>query len=349
MISHTNNAKPFLRALGGETLVPPPFWLMRQAGRYLPEYRELRGRAGSFLDLCYNPEMAAEVTLQPIRRFAMDAAILFADILLVPQALGMELSFDTGHGPRLGRLETAADVAKLSTADLHEHLGPVYRTVERVSAELPPAVALIGFAGAPWTVATYMVEGGSSREFTRTKAWARDDPGGFGQLIDIVVEATTAYLIEQVRHGAEAVQIFDSWAGALDGEDLAAWCYGPTRAIVDGFREACPDVPIIGFPRGIGERMAEYVVETGVNAVSIDTGIDTGWAAATLQPRCTVQGNLDPELLLAGGGAMVDAVVAILEALGRGPFVFNLGHGVLPPTPPENVALLAKTLRAWRP
>ena len=345
----SNTVKPLLRALHGEAMMPPPVWLMRQAGRYLPEYQELRREAGSFLKLCYTPALAAEVTLQPVGRFAMDAAILFSDILVVPDALGAEVSFVEGEGPKLLPLRNAADVEALRPGGVAEHLAPVYETVARVRRALPAGVALIGFAGAPWTVATYMVEGGSSRDFAVAKAWAFGDPDGFQRLIDRLVDATIEYLVGQVEHGAEAIQLFDSWAGVLPESAFQRWCVAPARAIADGLRAACPGVPLIGFPRGAGVMTRGYVEATGVDAVGIDSALPVDWAARVLQPHCAVQGNLDPVSLLIGGAQMEAAAGAILEALAGGPFVFNLGHGILPATPPENVARLLEIVRAWRP
>jgi len=339
------SAKPFLRALAGETLARPPVWLMRQAGRYLPEYRALRAKAGSFLDLCYTPELAAEVTLQPIRRYGFDAAILFSDILVVPHALGQALDYVEGEGPKLEPVTDAAGIARLSAGRLHEVLGPVYETVGRVKAQLPPETALIGFAGAPWTVATYMVEGGGSKEYAAVKGLAYGAPETFARLIDLLVEATSAYLLRQIEAGAEAVQLFDSWAGVLPEPEFERWVVQPTRRIVEAVRSGAPDVPVIGFPRGAGLLYERYLAGTGVDAVGLDTTVPPGWAARALQPKAAVQGNLDPVFLAAGGAAMIRAADAIVEALGRGPFVFNLGHGVLQKTPPEHVAALLRHLR----
>ncbi len=341
--------KPLIRALRGEPGMPPPLWLMRQAGRYLPEYRELRRRAGSFLELCYNPALAAEVTLQPITRFGMDAAILFSDILVLPDALGAEVSFIEGEGPRITPLRNAADIDALRLDRIEDHLAPVYETVERVAGELPEAAALIGFAGAPWTVATYMIEGGSSRDFAAVRGWAIRDPASFQRLIDILVAATVEYLVTQLRHGAEVLQVFDSWAGILPESEFRRWSIKPMKAIVEGVRAAYPDAPIIGFPRGAGVMMRDYVTETGVDGVSIDSAMPAKWAALTLQPLCAVQGNFDPLCLLAGGERMIEETIAILEALAGGPFIFNLGHGVVPATPPQHVARLVETVRGWRP
>ncbi len=318
---------------------------MRQAGRYLPEYRRLRERAGSFLDLCYTPSLAAEATLQPVRRFGMDAAILFSDILVVPHALGLELAFVEGEGPRLSPVRQGDALPVFDPEAMVDRLAPVYETVERVAASLPSEVALIGFAGAPWTVATYMVEGGASRDFAEVKRWAYGDEAGFARLIDVVVRATAAHLIAQIRRGAEAVQVFDSWAGVLPESAFRRWVIAPTRALVAMVREACGAVPIIGFPRGAGLMIEAYGDETGVDAVSLDATAPPEWAAATVQKRRAVQGNLDPVMLLVGGAAMDRAIDSLVETLGGGAYVFNLGHGVLPQTPPENVARLVARVR----
>jgi uroporphyrinogen decarboxylase len=335
--------KPLLRALRGERLEKPPWWLMRQAGRYLPEYRALRAQARDFVDFCLNPALAAEATLQPVRRFGMDAAIIFADILLVPQALGQKLSFGD-DGPRLEPLEETTGIKGLRLKGAMSHLEPVCETVRCSHAALPAETALIGFAGAPWTVATYMVEGGGSRDFQRIKSWAYRDPSGFQALIDLLTETTIGYLSVQISAGAEVVQLFDSWAGVLPEEDFARWVIAPTRRITAELGKHFPEVPIIGFPRGAGLLYERYAIETGINAVSLDTTVPTGFARERLQSRLAVQGNLDPVLLLVGGGALEQAVVDLRAVLVGGPFVFNLGHGVLPQTPPENVAALARLL-----
>ncbi len=340
--------KRLVRALRGQSQTPPPVWLMRQAGRYLPEYGELRRQAGSFLSLCYTPELAVEVTLQPVKRFGMDAAILFSDILVVPDALGVEVTFGNGNGPCLTPVRTLRDVAALRPERMHHHLAPVYDAAERAAQALPEGVALIGFAGAPWTIACYMVEG-SGGAFTAAKLWAFGEPEEFQRLIDVLVEATAEHLIEQVRHGAEAVQLFDSWAGILPSSEFERWCIAPTRSVVQRFKAIWPDVPVIGFPRGTGCMLRRYAEATGVDAVSVDSGVSAEWAARELQPRWAVQGNLDPVYLLVGGTELTGRIRAILDALGDGPFVFNLGHGVLPGTPPGNVALLVEAVRAWRP
>ena len=342
-----NRTKPFLSALRGEVLPVPPFWLMRQAGRYLPEYRSLRAKAGSFLDLCFTPEFAVEVTLQPLRRFGMDAAILFSDILVVPYALGQPLDYVEGGGPKLEPVRSASDLARLERKHLHDRLSPIYETVRGVKGALPDGVALIGFAGSPWTVAAYMVEGGGSKEFAHVKRWAFADPVGFAVLIDLLTDATYDYLAAQIEAGAEAVQLFDSWAGVLPAEAFVRWVIEPTRRIADRLKASYPDVPIIGFPRTAGLMYRAYADESGVDAVGLDSAVPLGWAARELQPRLPVQGNLDPVALVAGGAALDRAAEAVLTALAGGPFVFNLGHGVMQTTPPEHVAQLTATIRRW--
>ena len=338
--------KLFLRALAGDIQAVPPIWLMRQAGRYLPEYRALRAEAGGFLDLCYDPPKAAEVTLQPIRRFDLDAAILFADILLIPQALGQSLRFAEGEGPILEPIRDGKSLASLSLEGLHKRLEPVYETVERVSGALDTTTALIGFAGAPWTVATYMVEGGGSRNFEHTKVWAFNDPETFGQLINIITEATIAYLSRQIDAGAEAVQLFDTWASALPETLFARWCIEPAQRIVSALRETHPNIPIIGFPRGAGVALIDYASQTGVQGIGLDSAVPAAWARQEIQSQCTVQGNLDPLMLVAGGTAMTNEARRIVTALKNGPFIFNLGHGILPQTPPDHVAELVAAVRS---
>ena len=339
-----DNASRLMRALAGEAVTPPPWWLMRQAGRYLPEYRALRARAGTFVDFCLTPTLAAEATLQPVRRFGMDAAILFSDILLVAQALGQRLDY-TEDGPVLLPIGTPSEVAQLRLGGI-SRLAPVYQTVRLARAALPAETALIGFAGAPWTVATYMVEGGASRDYRRVKEWAYRDPAGFGALIDLLVEATVCYLSEQIAAGADVVQLFDSWAGVLPEDAFARWVVGPTRDLVQRLKQRFPTVPIIGFPRGAGLLYERYAVESGVDALGLDTVMPLAFAGTRLQPRMPVQGNLDPVALLVGGAVLEQAVAAIRAVLEGGAFVFNLGHGVLPQTPPEHVAALADLLAA---
>ena len=343
--------KPLLSALRGERQATPPLWLMRQAGRYLPEYRRLRAKAENFIEFCHTPELAAEATLQPLRRFPLDAAILFSDILVVPHALGQSVWFEEGSGPRLEPISGRRDLSGLELAGLGERLAAVYQTVSRVrtalTAEGKHHTTLIGFAGAPWTVATYMVEGGSSRDFARTKAWAYGDPDGFQALIDLLVEATAEHLIRQVTAGAEVVQLFDSWAGVLPETHFERWVTAPTCAIVARLKTCCPSVPIIGFPRGAGPMYRSYRVDTGVDVLGLDTSVPLDWAAQELQRLGPVQGNLDPHLLVAGGAALEAEVRRILEAFADRPFVFNLGHGISPETSPDNVAALARLVHGW--
>lgn len=340
--------KPFLRALAGETVSPAPLWLMRQAGRYLPEYRQTRTQAGSFLDLCYNPDLAVEVTLQPLRRFGFDAAILFSDILVIPDALGQPVSFREGEGPALTPIRSARDLEALSLSGLHQHLAPVYRTVAGLKTAIPTTTALIGFAGAPWTVATYMIEGSGSKDFAAAKRMMWAEPTLFHRVMDLLVQATGDYLIAQIDAGAEAIQVFDTWAGALPEEEFRRFVIGPAKTLVERIHSQRPGIPVIGFPRGAGVLYRAFVDETGVDGVSLDSTVPLAWAAAELQPRCTVQGNLDPLLLLAGGDALDAGVDRVLTALGKGPFIFNLGHGITPPTPPDNVARLVERVRAWK-
>jgi uroporphyrinogen decarboxylase len=338
-ISPTASTKPLLRALAGEVSNRPPWWLMRQAGRYLPEYRALRAKAGDFITLCLTPKLAAEATLQPVRRFGMDAAILFSDILLVPRALGQRLSFEN-DGPRL---EPFSQIGQLDRPDF-DMLAPVAEAVRRVCADLPKTTALIGFAGAPWTVATYMIEGGTSRDFHRVKSFAYRDPPGFDVLIERITAATIDFLGLQIDAGTEVVQLFDSWAGVLSPDGFARWVVGPTKRIVAELKTRFSYVPVIGFPRGAGFSYERYVVETGVAAVGLDTATPIDFARDRLQPRVAVQGSLDPVLLAVGGDAMRAAVRELRRGLANGPYIFNLGHGVLPETPPEHVAELAQIL-----
>jgi uroporphyrinogen decarboxylase len=340
----------FLKPLSGEALSPPPIWLMRQAGRYLPEYRATRKEAGSFLDLCYNPKLAAEVTLQPIRRYGFDASILFSDILVVPDALGQSVRFEEGEGPKLDPIRDAAGLTRLNLERLHGHLAPVYETVARLRQDLPAETTLIGFCGAPWTVATYMVGGEGSSDQAHARGFAYRDPEGFGQLIDILVDASVDYLSRQIEAGVDVVQIFDSWAGSLPEDEFERWVIGPTMAIVAALGARHPGVPVIGFPRGASETLVQaFVSRTGVSGVSCDTSMPLS-SMRRLQDvnDVAVQGNLDPLLLVAGGAALDARVDAILETLGDKPFIFNLGHGIVPQTPPENVARLVERVRRQR-
>lgn len=343
----STHSKPvFLRALDGETLATPPLWLMRQAGRYLPEYRELRAKAGSFLALCYNPELAAEVTLQPIRRFGFDAAILFSDILVVPQALGQALWFAEGEGPRL---EPVADEERLRAIDGQadqDKLAPIIETVRRVRAALPGETAFIGFCGAPWTVATYMVAGRGTPDQGPAKELFTRDPDFFQRLIDRIVVSSIDYLNAQIEAGVDAVQIFDSWAGSLGPGEFERWCIAPTKRIVDGVRARHPRTRIIGFPRGAGALIPDYVTATGVDAVGLETDIDRAFARDAIQSLVPVQGHLDPLILRAGGPELEREVAAIRSVFGDKPFVFNLGHGILPDTPIAHVERLIAAVRA---
>jgi uroporphyrinogen decarboxylase len=320
---------------------------MRQAGRYLPEYRAVREKASGFLDMCLTPELAAEVTLQPLRRFPLDAAIIFSDILVIPHALGQKVTFEEGRGPVLEPLRTADDLGRLSALRVAEILAPVEAALRRVAGMLPEGAALIGFAGAPWTIASYMIEGGSSRDFTEVKRWAEGDPASFRRLIELLVEVTSEHLVRQVDAGAEALQIFDSWASALVERGLEEWALAPTTEIVRRVKAARPDVPIIVFPRGVGTQYAIYP-ESGCDALSLDPVVPLDWARRELQPRVALQGNLDPMLLVAGGEAMHEEATRILATLAGGPFVFNLGHGIVPQTPVEHVAELCALVHGWR-
>ena len=341
--------KTLLRVLKGETLAPPPVWLMRQAGRYLPEYREIRAEQPDFIEFCFKPDLAVEVTLQPIERFGFDAAILFSDILVVPHALGQHVWFEEGVGPRLEPIRDMQGLSQLSVHGLHETLQPVYETVRRLHENLPAGVALIGFAGAPWTVASYMIEGGSSHKFKAAKDWAKTAPKDFTRLIGLLVNATSDYLIAQAEAGAEVLQLFDSWAAVWKGEDLRRWCLKPAAEIIRRVKAAHPDVSVILFPRGVGAAYEDFAHESGADALSLDPSVPLAWARDTLQPHVCLQGNLDPQILVAGGETMRVAVTDILEVLGAGPFVFNLGHGIVPETPPEHVAELVTQVRAWTP
>jgi len=341
-------AKPLLRALGGERVAPPPIWLMRQAGRYLAEYRAMRTQAGSFMALCLDPALAAEVTLQPIRRFEFDAAILFSDILMVPHGLGQRVGFEDGIGPQLDALADGGALSRLSLAPLTTRLAPVYRAIELVRRELPETVALIGFAGAPWTVASYMIEGGPSEDYAKAKAWMTRDAAAFERLIALLVEATTMHLCAQAAAGAEALQLFDSWAGALAEPERRRWCLAPAAEIVARVKRRFPEVRIILFPRGAGSLYRDYAAVPGVDALSLDSTVELDWARDELQGKVALQGNLDPKLLVAGGSAMRAAVARILDRLADGRFVFNLGHGILPETPVAHVAALVAQVRAHR-
>jgi uroporphyrinogen decarboxylase len=335
--------KLLLSTLKGKKAEKTPLWLMRQAGRYLPEYRALRAEKGGFLAMAMNPPAAAEITLQPIRRFGFDGAILFSDILIVPWALGQDLAFEAGEGPRLS--PPLIDTALASLTRVPERLEPVYGAVEKVKAALPPETTFLGFAGSPWTVATYMVAGRGSKDQGDTRRMAYRDPEAFGEIIDAVAEMTVEYLSRQVEAGVEAVQLFDSWAGSLSPAQFERWVIAPNAAIVAGLKARHPDTPIIGFPKGAGGKLPAYARETGVDAVGIDETVDPDWAAANLPAGLPVQGNLDPLALIAGGEALESAARRILKSFADRPHVFNLGHGILPDTPIAHVEQLIALVR----
>ena len=335
--------KPLLAVLRGERRDPPPMWLMRQAGRYLPEYRALRASRGGFLDMAYDPEAAAEITLQPLRRFPFDAAILFSDILIVPHAIGQELTFVAGEGPRLA--PPLADASLDELQPVLERLEPIWATVRRVKAELSPQTTFLGFAGSPWTVATYMVAGQGSREQAEARRQAYQEPGKFDAIIRRIEQVTLDYLSGQVEAGVDAVQLFDSWAGSLAPAEFERWAIAPTARIVEAFRGRHPDTPIIGFPKGAGGKLRAYAAETGVDAIGLDETVDPVWAARELPPSLPVQGNLDPLALIAGGECLRNAVSHILDAFADRPHIFNLGHGIQQTTPIEHVEQLVALVK----
>jgi uroporphyrinogen decarboxylase len=340
--------KPFVDVLSGRRQAVPPIWMMRQAGRYLPEYRELRTKAGSFLDLCFSPELAAEVTLQPVRRFGFDAAIIFSDILVVPYALGREVRFEVGEGPRLDPLDTPDKIATLASEADFTKLEPVCEALSRVRAALSQATALIGFCGAPWTVATYMVAGKGTPDQAPARLLAYRHPEAFATIIDVLVETSIAYLIRQLEAGADALQIFDTWAGVLSPREFARWSVEPTRRIGGGVRKARPDAKIIGFPRGAGAQLPDYVAATGVDAVSIDWTAAPALIRERVQSKVAVQGNLDPLALIAGGAALDQAIDDVLANYASGRLIFNLGHGIQPETPIAHVEQMIARVRAYK-
>lgn len=338
--------KPLLRVLDKERMAVPPVWMMRQAGRYLPEYRAVREKAGGFLNLCFNPELAAEVTLQPVRRFGFDAAILFSDILVIPLALGRKVEFQAGEGPKLEPLADGKAIAAVSETIDAKVLAPVYETVAKVKAGLDDKTALIGFCGAPWTVATYMVAGEATPDQGPARLFAYRDPVNFQKLIDRLVRASIEYLVNQLKAGAECVQIFDTWAGVLGPDQFKRWCIEPTKKIVDGVRAKVPGAKIIGFPRGVGFLAWPYAEHTGVSAVGFDWTFDRISMADEFQREAIpVQGNVDPLALLAGGAALDREVDDVITTLGKGPLIFNLGHGILPETPIAHVEQMLKRVR----
>jgi uroporphyrinogen decarboxylase len=335
--------KALLSVLRGEKREKTPVWLMRQAGRYLPEYRALRADKGGFLNLVYDSDAAAEITLQPIRRFGFDGAILFSDILIVPYALGQDLAFEAGEGPRLS--PPLVDAALAGLRAVPERLEPIYRTVEKVKAALPPETTFLGFAGSAWTVATYMIAGRGSKEQAEARRYAYRDPAAFAEIVEAVADMTVDYLSGQVAAGVEAVQLFDSWAGSLSPAQFEQWVIAPNARIVSAFKARHPDVPVIGFPKGAGGKLGAYARETGVDAIGLDETVDPAWAAAELPKSLPVQGNLDPLALIAGGEALESAARRILSAFEDRPHVFNLGHGILPDTPIAHVEQLLGLLR----
>ena len=337
--------KKLLKSLQGYRQETPPIWLMRQAGRHLPEYLELRKKTETFLEFCYSPELAIEATLQPVKRYDLDAAILFSDILVIPDALGQEVNFIKGKGPKLMPIREMSDIHELSIEKIEDNLTPVFEAIAGVRAKLKSDKTLIGFSGAPWTLACYMVEGGGSKDFERTRIWAKTAPEEFNILIDLLTISISRYLVQKIKHGCDVIQIFDSWASVLDSEGFDKWVIRPTSKIIKNVREIYPDFPIIGFPRGAGVNYLRYHAETGVSGVSFDSGVPLTWIRDNIQANTTVQGNLDNTVLLAGGRQLDEQVSKIHKILGKGPFIFNLGHGVLPKTPIGNIERVINILR----
>jgi len=338
--------KPFLAALQGERAARPPIWLMRQAGRYLPEYREIRAQAPSFLDFCYSPKLAIEATLQPIRRFSFDAAILFCDILVMPDALGQSVSFEAGEGPRLAAVSDAEGIAKLRQAPDWDKLAPVFEAIAGIRAALPSETALIGFCGAPWTVASYMIAGRGTPDQGPARLFAYRERELFTALIDLLADASADYLIRQVQAGVEAVQIFDSWSGVLPAAEFERWCVAPLRRLAARFKASCPDTPVIAFPRGAETHLGRFADMPGLSAIGLDTAANPRMAASMLPERLTLQGNLDPLALIAGGRALDEAVDAVREGFAGRAHIFNLGHGILPETPIAHVERMLARIRA---
>ena len=340
--------KPLLDVLDHQPRIPPPIWLMRQAGRYLPEYRRVREKADDFLKLCFTPKLAAEVTLQPVRRFGFDAAILFSDILVIPHAFGQPVRFTVGEGPQLDAIADRAGLVALRTELDHGVLEPVYETIALVKAMLPANVALLGFCGAPWTVASYMIAGRGTPDQEPARLFAYGDPAGFAGLIDKLVEASASYLVRQLQAGVDVVQIFDTWAGVLPAEEFTRWCIEPTQRIIAEVRRHVPGARVIGFPRGVGTGLLRYVENVPIDAVGLDWTVDLVFARDQIQCRVPVQGNLDPLVLVAGGAALDRAINRILEVFSEGPFIFNLGHGILPQTPLAHVERMLARVRGTR-
>ena len=346
IIYMNSDSKLLVSTLKGAKGKRTPFWFMRQAGRYLPEYRELRARHRNFLEFCYTPEAAVEATLQPIRRFGMDGAIIFSDILVVPHALGQEVRFDEGHGPVLSPVRSEADLAKLNQDKISEFLSPVYEALRLVKKSLPEETALIGFAGAPWTIASYMIEGGGSKEFSHIRNLSENDEAFFARLIDLVTDSVIIHLSNQVKAGAEVIQIFDSWAGIASESGYRRWCIAPTKKIVAALKKEFPQVPIIGFPRQSGDRYLSYARETGVDAVSFDGSVPRQWVREKLQPMVVVQGCLPPDIMAGDTKILLAEAARILETFGDKAFVFNLSHGIVPSTPVANMQALCEYLKA---
>ncbi|NCV12529.1 MAG: uroporphyrinogen decarboxylase [Rhodobacteraceae bacterium] len=341
-----NKDKTILRALAGERQETPPIWMMRQAGRYLPEYRATRAEAGDFLSLCYNSELAAEVTLQPIRRYGFDAAILFADILLLPQALGVDLWFETGEGPRMSTTTTANELAGLrATADIHETLNPIYETVRILSRELPRETTLIGFAGAPWTVATYMIAGRGTKDQGPAHALKAENHAVFEGILERLTEATIEYLSKQIEAGAEVVKLFDSWAGSLKGEDFVNYALKPAAKITQTLKQRHPGIPVIAFPREAGDGYIGFAKATGADCIAIDNSVSAEWVAQNVQPDSCVQGNLASSHMVTGGDDLIQETKRIVNALKGGPHIFNLGHGITPDANPDNVQIMIDSVR----
>ena len=337
----------FIKALKCQPTDYIPIWLMRQAGRYLPEYREVRQSAGGFLELCYTPKLASEVTLQPLRRFDLDAAIIFSDILVIPNALGQKVWFEPGEGPKLSPIQTIADLPDFDPDKFLEFLDPVFQALDLTRSALPQDKSLIGFAGAPWTLACYMFNGQGSRDYQNVRNHARQNPKDFKKLLDLLVEAISIYLIEKIKAGANAIQIFDSWAGVLSCDEFDKYCVQPTTKIIEKIKTVYPDIPVIGFPRGVGFNYQTYIDKTGIDAVSCDQSVPLQ-EMQKMQNQVCVQGNLDNLMLLKGGAEMVEHANMICESLGDKPFVFNLGHGVIKETSPCNVSLLVDTVKKFK-
>ena len=341
-----NSNKKILSVINGNKYANPPVWLMRQAGRYLPEYKKTRQLAGSFLDLCFNPKLAAEVTLQPLNRFDLDGAILFADILLIPNSLGLKLVFKEGEGPLLETVENHSDVQKLYQGDkIHRILNPVYEAVSLIKSKLNKDVTLIGFAGSPWTVATYMIEGKGSKDHQKTKAFMANRPETFDLLINKIIESTVEYLSKQIESGVEVVKLFDSWAGSLPGSLVKKYSLDPMKSIAKNIKQKHPSIPVIVFPKGVGANYTEFTKEECFDCLALDSNLPLVWAKENIQKYLPVQGNLDPSFLISGGNMMVEEILSIKEAFSSGGHIFNLGHGITPNAEIKNVQRLVETLK----